>query len=232
MYTCQRGSGRFCTQKKSTAFDLHLKILRRLYRKMILTVVLSVVLSSSLPRVLALPALPLTTNPSLVHSNTSSISVSSNASPPQEPTCPSTQQWGITMGHPKYDDCDYILTNLYPKDPLARPVMRNFYVAAGDVSHTMSNFRLPYDQSHGETISPTVKHYGSDHSFAHLREGTCSIQVLLATDFNSVPYDQATWNDIRGAARTIFRSCIRGKNLGGVVPRNGMRFTTMIGGNQ
>lgn len=152
MYPCQRGSRPFCMQTKSTVFDLHLEILRTLYRKMIVTVVLAVVLSSSLPRVLALPAFPLTTNPSPVHLNTSSILVSPNPSPPQEPTCPTTQQWGVTIGHPKYDDCDYILTNLYPKDPLAKPVTRNFYVAPADVSHTMSNFRLPFDQSHGETF--------------------------------------------------------------------------------
>ena len=152
MYPCQRGSRPFCMQTKSTAFDLHLKILRRSNRKMTLLVVSAIVLSSLLPSVLALPALPLTTNPISAHLNTSSILVSPNTSPPQVLTCPSTQQWGITLGHPKYDDCDYILTNLYPKDPLARPVMRNFYVAPMDVSHTMSNFRLPFDQTHGETF--------------------------------------------------------------------------------
>lgn len=51
--------------------------------------------------------------------------------------------------------------------------------------------------------------------------GSCSIQLLLATDFNDVPRDEATWNDIRGAARTIFRSCIQGKGLGGLVTKNG-----------
>ena len=50
---------------------------------------------------------------------------------------------------------------------------------------------------------------------------TCNIQVLLATDFNNVPRDTATWNDLRGAARTVFRSCIRGKGIGGLVTRNG-----------
>lgn len=52
--------------------------------------------------------------------------------------------------------------------------------------------------------------------------GTCNIQLLLATDFNNVPRDEATWNDLRGATRTIFRSCIRGNGSGGVVPRNGV----------
>lgn len=151
-YPCQCGSRPFRMQTKSTAFDLHLVILRRLYRKMMLPVVLAAVLSSLLPRTLALPALPLRTNAPPVHLNTSSILVLPNTSPPQVPTCPSTPQWGITLGHPKYDDCDYILTNIYPKDPLASPVMRNFYVAPADVSHTMSNFRLPFDQSHGETF--------------------------------------------------------------------------------
>lgn len=55
--------------------------------------------------------------------------------------------------------------------------------------------------------------------------GSCSIQLLLATDFNNVPRDEATWNDIRGAARTVFRSCIQGKGLGGLVTKNGKPLT-------
>ena len=51
--------------------------------------------------------------------------------------------------------------------------------------------------------------------------GSCNIQMLLATDFNVVPYDQATWNDLRGAARTILRQCTRAQGFGGVVTRNG-----------
>lgn len=128
-------------------FDVHLQIFRRLHRNMILAFMLAVVLSSTLPKVLALPALPLSPNPSPLHSNTSSILISTNPVPPQEPTCPETEEWGVTIGHPLYDDCDYILTNLYPKDPLARPVTRNFYTAPSDLSHTMSNVRLPYEQS-------------------------------------------------------------------------------------
>ena len=46
--------------------------------------------------------------------------------------------------------------------------------------------------------------------------------MLLATDFNNVPHDNATWNELRGATRTIFRACILGKGVGGVVTRNGM----------
>lgn len=58
--------------------------------------------------------------------------------------------------------------------------------------------------------------------------GTCNIQVLLATDFNNVPHDTATWNDLRGAARTVFRSCIRGKRMGGLVTRNGTLLASVI----
>ena len=46
--------------------------------------------------------------------------------------------------------------------------------------------------------------------------------MLLATDFNNVPHDNATWNELRGATRIIFRACILGKGVGGVLPRNGM----------
>lgn len=144
----------FHAEEKYYVFDLHLENLRRLHRTMILTVVSTVTLSSLVPGIFALPALALSPDPSPVQLNTSSILIPPNPHPPQEPTCPSTEQWGITLGHPSYDDCDYILTNLYPKDPLARPVTRNFYAAHSDVSHTMSNFRLPYEQSHGKQFSP------------------------------------------------------------------------------
>ncbi|KAM0803793.1 hypothetical protein BDR22DRAFT_818479 [Usnea florida] len=158
------------------------------------------VLLSALSLVLALPTVPLPLNTSLLEQNSSSLLAPSYGRPPESPTCPSGPEWGITTGRPSYDDCDYVLTNLYPRDPLARPVLRNFYVKPSDVSHTMSNFRLPYEQSYR----------------------SCSIQILLATDFNNVPHDNATWNEIRGATRTIFRACILGKGVGGVVPRNGM----------
>ena len=58
--------------------------------------------------------------------------------------------------------------------------------------------------------------------------GSCNVQVLLATDFNGVPYDQATWNDLRGAARTVLRQCIRGLNYGGVVTRNGIFLASTV----
>ncbi|KAF6236899.1 hypothetical protein HO173_005190 [Letharia columbiana] len=162
-------------------------------------VVLAVALSSSFAVILALPAFPLSPNLSPVQVNTSSLLISPNPGPPQEPTCPPTEQWGVTLGHPSYDDCDYILSNLYPKDPLSKPVLRNFYVAPADVSHTMSNFKLPYEESYQ----------------------TCSIQMLLAADFINIPNDEATWNDLRGATRTILRTCIRGRGLGGVITKNG-----------
>ena len=108
----------------------------------------TIALSSLFARVLALPAVPLPSNPSLVQVNTSSLLAPPYPRPPQDPVCPSTVQWGITLGRPSYSDCDYVLSNLYPKDPLARPVLRNFYTAPADVSHTIPNFRLPYEQSY------------------------------------------------------------------------------------
>ncbi|CAF9923071.1 hypothetical protein IMSHALPRED_005844 [Imshaugia aleurites] len=159
--------------------------------------VLIVVSSSAFACVLALPALPLSPNLTNLRRNASSLL---NPKPPQEPVCPSTERWGVTIGRPSYEDCDYVLSNLYPKDPLAKPVIRNFYAAMKDVSHTMANVRLPYEQTHGITA--------------------LAILLLLATDFNNVPFDEATWNDLRGAARTVFRTCIRGKGTGGVVTKN------------
>ena len=58
--------------------------------------------------------------------------------------------------------------------------------------------------------------------------GSCNVQMLLATDFNEVPYDQATWNDLRGAARIVMRQCIRGKGFGGIITRNGRPPTSSM----
>ena len=106
------------------------------------------VLLSALIPVLALPTVPLPLDLSLLEQNSSSLLAPSYGRPPENPTCPPGPEWGVTIGRPSYEDCDYILTNLYPKDPLAKPVLRNFYVKYSDVSHTMSNFRLPYEQSY------------------------------------------------------------------------------------
>ena len=179
------------------------------------------VLLFALSPVLALPTVPLSLDPSLLEQSNSSLLAPSYGRPPEKPTCPPGPEWGATVGRPSYDDCEYILTNLYPKDPLAKPVLRNFYVKPSDVSHTMPNFRLPYEQSYRMQFfhkrSKVVKLFR-----ANLAQGSCNIQLLLATNFNNVPHDNATWNDLRGATRTIFRACILGKDAGGVVPRNGM----------
>ena len=104
-------------------------------------------LSSSFAGVLAVPALPLPPSLSAVHVNNSSLVALPYPRPPEPPVCPPNDRWGTTMGHPSYDDCEYILDRLYPKDPLAKPVMRNFYTAPADVSHTIPNLKLPYEQS-------------------------------------------------------------------------------------
>ena len=51
--------------------------------------------------------------------------------------------------------------------------------------------------------------------------GTCNIQMLLATDFNHIPHDEATMNDLRGATRVVFRNCVLNKKVGGVISKNG-----------
>ena len=111
----------------------------------------AIALSSSLTGVLALPALPLPQNLLPVQVNTSSLLDPPYPRPPQDPVCPSTDTWGATLGRPSYTHCDYILSNLYPKDPLAKPVMRNFYTAPRDVRDGLPNFRLPYEQSYSIT---------------------------------------------------------------------------------
>ena len=58
--------------------------------------------------------------------------------------------------------------------------------------------------------------------------GSCNVQMLLATNFDMVPHDNATWNDLRGAARTVLRQCIRGERLGGIVTRNGTLLASTI----
>ena len=186
-------------------------------------VVIAVALSSCLTETFALPALSPSPNLSLAQVNTSSPLVLPYPRPPEKPVCPSTQQWGATLGHPSYRDCNYILSNLYPQDPLAKPVTRNFYTAPADVSQTMSNLKLPYEQSYSIT-APSLRLRSERHVADTLLE-TCNIQLLLATDFNDIPHDEATWNDLRGAARTIFRGCIQAKGLGGVVTKNGTSWS-------
>lgn len=114
-------------------------------------------LSSLFAGVLALPALPLSPSLSAVQVNSSSLLTLPYPRPPQPPVCPPTDRWGVTMGHPSYDDCEYILDRLYPKDQLAKPVMRNFYTSPADVSHTTSNFRLPYEQSYRMTAPHSLQ---------------------------------------------------------------------------
>ena len=183
--------------------------------------VLAIALSSSFTRVLALPTLPISQNLSLIQADNSSLQGLPYPRPPQEPACPLSDRWGTTMGRPSYIDCDFILSNLYPKDPLAKPVMRNFYTASADVSQTLNNFRLPYEQSHSITSHDTCKECKEIFHDTDAMLETCNVQVLLATKFTDVPRDEATWNDIRGAARTIFRSCVSGKGVGGIVTKNG-----------
>lgn len=108
----------------------------------------AIALSSSFTGVLALPALSLPQDLLPVQVNTSSLLAPPYPRPPQDPVCPSTETWGATLGSPSYTHCDYILSNLYPKDPLAKPVMRNFYTAPRDVTDRLPNFRLPYEQSY------------------------------------------------------------------------------------
>ena len=182
--------------------------------------VLAVVLFSSFSEIYALPALPLAPSPSLTQVNTSSPLTLPYPRPPEDPTCPDSPGWDISIGQPSYSDCDYILSNLYPKDPLAKPVMRNFYTAPGDASHTLKNFKLPYEQSYS-IVSPASRFGKPSSLILVFVTETCNVQLILATNFNNVPHDEATFNDLRGAARTIFRKCLLGKNLGGMVTKNG-----------
>ena len=110
--------------------------------------VFALALSSSFSGVLVLPALPLSPSLSAVLVNSSSLLAPPYPRPPQPPTCTPSDRLSFMMGHPSYDDCEYILDRLYPKDPLAKPVLRNYYTAPADVSPSMPNFRLPYERSH------------------------------------------------------------------------------------
>ena len=183
--------------------------------------VFAIALSLSFAGVCGLPTLPMSQSISTVPVNTSLVLAPPYPRPPEDPTCPGDSRWGTTMGRPSYNDCDYILSYLYPKDPLAKPVMRNYYTASADLSRTLQNFRLPYEQSHGFTSTLVAKNQRKAFGGADTGVGTCSVQVLLATNFLDVPHDEATWNDLRGAARTVFRSCVLGKGTGGVVSKNG-----------
>ena len=58
--------------------------------------------------------------------------------------------------------------------------------------------------------------------------GTCTAQVLLATNFNDVPTDQTSWINLIGPARIAMRACARDKETGGVVVRNGRPDIVLI----
>ncbi|MCJ1460633.1 hypothetical protein MMC28_011015 [Mycoblastus sanguinarius] len=77
--------------------------------------------------------------------------------------------------------------------------MRNFYVAASDQTDLMPNVQLPYEQSYG----------------------TCSVQLLLATEFVNVPHDHSAWINLIGPARNILRECVISHTYGGIVVENG-----------
>ena len=53
-----------------------------------------------------------------------------------------------TLGKLDYEDCDEAI-KLMPHDPIGKPVVRNFYVSTSDVSTSIPNQQLPFEQSYG-----------------------------------------------------------------------------------
>ena len=53
-----------------------------------------------------------------------------------------------SLGKLVYSDCDKAIGQL-PHDPIARPVLRNFYTASTDMSSIMPNQQLPFRQTYG-----------------------------------------------------------------------------------
>lgn len=159
---------------------------------------------------LALPATPPSLNLSSVQSSPSFLSF-----PPTESQVAACDDH---MGVVNYDDCDAAIA-LFPRDPRGRPVLRNFYTDPPDESSTMPNVRLPLEQTYG-------RYPQSGWSLMLLTEypGSCTAQVLLATNFNDVPHDQSSWNNLIGPLRIVLRQCARIKGTGGVIVRNGAYF--------
>lgn len=54
-----------------------------------------------------------------------------------------------------------------------------------------------------------------------MKIGACTAQLMLATNFNDVPHDEAPWINLIGPLRIILRDCVRDEGLGGVLVRNG-----------
>lgn len=54
--------------------------------------------------------------------------------------------------------------------------------------------------------------------------GTCTVQVLIATEFWTVPaaFETATWMDIWGPARLIMQQCVAAQGLGGIATKLGI----------
>lgn len=55
-----------------------------------------------------------------------------------------------------------------------------------------------------------------------MRLGSCTAQVVLATNFNDVPHDQTSWINLIGPARILMRQCVDIEGFGGALVRNGM----------
>lgn len=140
------------------------------------------------------------------------LSSSNLSAPPDQPTCDNA------MGVTNYEDCNAAI-GMLPRDARGRPVLRNFYTDPADESSTMPNVLVPLEETHGKCSRLS----GPD-DIPIKSPGSCTAQVLLATNFNDVPHDQSSWIDLVGPLRIILRQCARGKGTGGVIVRNGLCF--------
>ena len=162
----------------------------------------------SIDVVFALPATIISLNISAVDAGSPTLSA-----PLHQASCDNH------MGKVTYSDCDAAIA-LLPRDPRGQPVTRNFYAATADQSSIMPNVQLPVERTSG-------RHSQKNVAISLTRcQGGCTVQLLLAANFNDVPHDQSTWIELIGPLRDILRQCARMKGTGGVLVRQGTQSET------
>lgn len=84
----------------------------------------------------------------------------------------------------------------------------------------MPNQLLPLEKTSGNIHS---KLPANNNTHTDENPGGCTAQMLLTTDFSSIPNDVSSYINLIGPARIILRDCVRTKAIGCVIVRNGVQ---------
>ncbi|KAL2052671.1 hypothetical protein ABVK25_006911 [Lepraria finkii] len=136
----------------------------------------------------------------LIRPAASSVIAFPNA-PPQPAVC------AQSLRQVNSDECNAAIAML-PRDPPGRPVARNFYTKVSDISRTTPNQLLPLEKTSGNIHSKLL---ANNNTHTDENPGGCRAQMLLTTDFSSIPNDVSSYMNLIGPARMILRDCVRKK---------------------